>query len=81
MGTDSRIINIACVLIGIVSVVVSLRLLLRHQYTFLHRNVLTADPRMWVSTFVFLLVGIWVFLFGLIGFIDEKRRRGTNPNR
>jgi len=74
---DRRIINIACVLIGMVAVIVSLRLLLDNQYTILHRKILTDEPVRVVSTFVPLFGGIWAFLFGLVGLIDEKRRKRT----
>ena len=77
MDTDRRIINIACVLIGMVAVFASLRPLLHDQYTILHRNFLTDDPVRLVSTFVPFFGGIWAFLFGLIGLMDEKRGNRT----
>lgn len=79
MEMDRRIINIACVVIGMVAVFVSLRFLLHHQYTILHRKILTDDPVRVVFTFVPLFGGIWAFLFGLVGLIDEKRGKRTKP--
>jgi hypothetical protein len=61
-----------------VAVVASLRLLLRHQYTYVNRNFPMDDPT-GVSTFVLLLAGIWLFVFGLVGLIDEKQRKRGNP--
>jgi len=69
-----RLMNIASVLLGGLIAALSLRLLLRHQYTFLHHKSYTEDPKTWVPTIVPLFAGIWLFIFGLVGFIDEKRR-------
>jgi uncharacterized membrane protein len=74
---DRRITNIACVLIGIVTVFVSLRLLLHHQYSISHRNFFSDAPERWVSTFVPFLGGIWIFLFGLVGLVGDAREKGT----
>jgi uncharacterized membrane protein len=76
---DSRILRIVSLLAGMVAVVASLRLLLRHQYTYAYRNFPLNDPPIWRSTFFLLLAGVWFFVFGLIGLIYEKQRKNGNP--
>jgi uncharacterized membrane protein len=77
---EDRILRLVCVIIGMIAVVVSLLFLLHHQYTFIYRNYPMNEPPIWTSIFVLLLAGIWLFLFGLHGLVDEKQRKGTNPN-
>ena len=77
---EGRILHFVCLLVRMVAVIVSLFLLLHHQYAFIYRNFPMNEPPIWTFTFVLLLAGIWLFLFGLHGLIDEKRRKGTNPN-
>ena len=74
----SRFMNIAYVLVGCLGVISSVLPLLNHQYAFLHRNVFTEDPKRWMPTIAILLLGIWFFILGLVGLIDEMRR--TKPN-
>jgi hypothetical protein len=70
----SRFMNIASVLIGCLISFLSVRLLLNHQYVTLRHNVFTEDPKRWEPTVVYLFAGIWLFVFGLVGLIDESRR-------
>lgn len=58
----------------------SVRLLLLRQYAFLHHKFLTEEPKVWRSTFVSLLLGAWIFVFGLVGLLDEKRRKRLRMN-
>jgi hypothetical protein len=69
----SRFINVASVLLGCLVVILSVRLLLKHQFFILRREAFGEGPKWWVSTVVPLLGGIWLLVFGLIGLIDERR--------
>ena len=75
MEADRWITNIACLLVGILIVFASLSLVLHHQYTYLHQNWLTADPKVRISSFVVLLAGIWLFLIVLVGLIGKRQRK------
>jgi len=66
--------NIASLLLGCLTAFLSVRLLLSHQYAILRHNGFTEDPKRWVPTVVPLFAGIWLFVFGLIGLINEMRR-------
>jgi hypothetical protein len=66
--------NIASVLLGCLIAFSSVRLLRNHQYAILRHNVFPEDPKRWVPTVVPLFAGIWLFVFGLVGLIDEMRR-------
>lgn len=81
MEMGRRILNIAFTLFGIIVVFVSLRLVLRHQYALLRHRFLTDEPRIWVPTIVPLLLGIWIFLVGLVGLIDERRSRNLKLHK
>jgi hypothetical protein len=70
-----RILNVAFLIGGILLVVFSSRLLLRHEYAFLYHQGLLDSPKRWVPTIVPFLIGIWVFYCGLVGFVDERRKR------
>ena len=70
-----RVINFAYVLGGIVLVFLSSRLLLRHQYVFPYHKGFSDNPSRWVPTFVPFFIGIWVFYWGLVGLISERRRK------
>jgi hypothetical protein len=74
-----RILNVAFVLGGILLVISSSRLLLRHEYVFLYHHGyhhgLSDNPKRWVPTFVPLFMGIWVSYCGVVGLIDERRRK------
>jgi uncharacterized membrane protein len=63
--------NAACMLIGTVAVIVCLRALFHHQYTFYYNRGLR-----WVPTIVPTFVGVWLFMFGLVGIIRERREKG-----
>lgn len=68
-----RWLSIGGLLFGILIILESLRLLLHHQYAFLH-HIWRAEPKEPISTFAFLLAGIWMFLVGLFGLIGKKQR-------
>jgi LPXTG-motif cell wall-anchored protein len=68
--------NITFLVVGTLIASASLRLVLHHQYTFLHQDWRT-EPKEQISTFVLLLGGIWLFLVGLYGLIGKKRRKNV----
>jgi hypothetical protein len=70
-----RILNVAFVLGGVLLVFSSSRLLLRHEYVFLYHHGLSDNPKRWVPTFVPFFMGIWVCYCGVVGLIDERRKK------
>jgi len=74
----NRWVNIVILLSGALVVFASLRLVLHHQYTVLHRDW-RMEPKQQISTFVLLLSGIWIFLVGLYGLVGKKGRENTGP--
>jgi len=65
---NSRIPNIACVLVGIVFLFVSVRSLLQHQYDYYN-----SVKHIWISYFAMLALGVWFVVYGLIGLVRSKR--------
>jgi hypothetical protein len=71
-----RALNTASMVLGLLFMVVSVRLLLHHQYEFFSR---ARGGGVWISSFFPFLFGLWFFVFGLIGFVRGKRgKRGIN---
>jgi hypothetical protein len=64
--------NIAFAIFGILLIVFSLWDLLHHEYLQFDRLRQVRYP-----TVAFLLVGLFFFFYGLIGFIRGKRRRSS----
>ena len=70
-----RILNVALVLGGVLLVAKSSRLLLRHEYAFLYNKGLGDNPKRWAPTLVPFLAGIWVFYWGVVGLVDDRRKK------
>jgi hypothetical protein len=70
----NRFANIACVVMGILVALLSLRLLSQHQYVTARGRLFGEEPKTWIPTFVPLLLGVWLSLIGVVGLVDEKRR-------
>jgi hypothetical protein len=73
-----RILNIALTLGGVLLVAKSSRMLLRHEYAVAYNKGLGGNPKTWAPTLVPFLAGIWVFYWGVVGLIDEWRRKSRN---
>src|SRR5882757_6768482 len=73
-----RILNIALVLGGVLLVAKSSWLLLLHEYAFLYNKGLGDNPKRWVPTLVPFVAGIWVFYCGVVGLIDDRRRKSRS---
>jgi len=65
---NSRIPNIACVLVGIVFLFVSVRSLLHHNYEYY-----CFDKQIRIPSVSVLFLGAWFVLYGLIGLVNSKR--------
>jgi hypothetical protein len=63
----SRIPSIACVLVGVVFLFVSVRSLLHHQYDYYN-----SVKQIWISYFAMLALGVWFVVYGLIGLVRRK---------
>jgi hypothetical protein len=74
-----RLMNIASVLLGSLGTFLSVRDLMNHQYSFLRYSFYTDDPKRWTPTVVSLFTAIWLFVFGLVGLIDERRKMKPKP--
>jgi hypothetical protein len=70
-----RILNVALMLAGVLLVAKYSRLLLLHEYAFLYNKGLGDNPKRWVPTLVPFLVGIWIFYWGVVGLIDDRRKK------
>jgi hypothetical protein len=68
-----KIQNAGLMAIGIVTAVVSLWNLFHHRY-----SIYYAKGRAWVPTIAPLLCGAWLFVIGLIGFINDTRVERPN---
>jgi hypothetical protein len=70
-----RILNVVLVLGGVLLVGKSSRMLLLHEYAFLYKKGFGDNPKRWVPTLVPFLVGIWIFYWGVVGLIDDRRKK------
>jgi TRAP-type C4-dicarboxylate transport system permease small subunit len=66
----NRTSNIMFVLVGILLLFVSTRSLLHHHYDYFD-----SVGQMWIPYFALLLLGVWIFLCGLVGLV--RNARGT----
>jgi hypothetical protein len=72
MGTSSKILNVASMLLGGAGAFVFLRALFHHQYV-----LYSYRWQRWTPTLVPALMGAWLFVFGLVGLI--RRKQGKPP--
>jgi hypothetical protein len=77
---SSRFMNIISPVVGCLLAIFSVRLLMQHQYVFVHRRALTEDPKVLVPTIAPLFLAIWLLVFGVVGLIDEMRRAKSKSN-
>jgi hypothetical protein len=70
-----RALNIASMVLGLLFMVVSVRLLLRHQYEFFGR---ARGGGVWISSFFPLIFGLWFFVYGLIGLLRGRRGKWSD---
>jgi hypothetical protein len=68
-----KIQNGGLMLIGGMAVLISLLALVHHRYVFFYHR-----GQRWVPTLVPLLGGAWLFVVGLIGFLDDKKPRDVS---
>jgi TRAP-type C4-dicarboxylate transport system permease small subunit len=75
METFKKILNSALIFVGGIVAFMNIRaLLLHHQFVYFYGR-----GQRWVPTLVPALVGAWLFVFGLIGFIQQKRTNRSDP--
>lgn len=76
MDDNNRPQNIGMMLIGIMTMVICLPALIHHQYVYFIPGEHWSEGWYWESTIGLLLAGAWLFVFGLVGFVREKGRKG-----
>jgi hypothetical protein len=69
MHTLTKVLNAAGMLAGGVAIILGTRLLLLHQY-----SIYSARRQHWIPTIVVVLIGVWLFVVGLVGFIRTMKR-------
>jgi hypothetical protein len=67
--TYKKIQNPVLMAIGTVTTLISIWYLFHHKY-----SIYYPKGRAWVPTFAPLLGGAWLFVIGLIGFINDRRQ-------
>jgi hypothetical protein len=73
MEAYKKVQNGASMVVGGIAVFMSLRALLHHQFVYFYGR-----GQRWVPTLVPAVVGAWLFIFGLIGFIQYKRSKRSD---
>jgi len=69
MQTFTKILNSIGMIAGCVAMFFGIRFLLQHQY-----SIYSVRTHHMIPTVVILLVGVWLFVVGLIGFMRSKGR-------
>jgi hypothetical protein len=69
MQTFSKVLNALGMIAGGVAMFFGIRFLLHHQY-----SLYSERTKHMIPTVVILLVGLWLFLVGLIGFMRSKNQ-------
>jgi hypothetical protein len=69
MHTFTKVLNAVGMLAGCVAAFLGGRLLLHHQY-----EIYSVRRQHWIPTVVVVLIGVWLFFVGLVGFIRSKGR-------
>jgi hypothetical protein len=63
----NKLKNLLIMLIGGASTILWVGRILSHRFVFF-----SSKGQKWVPSFVPVLLGVWLFVFGLIGFIHDK---------